>query len=162
MKKTIMLAILLASLATTQAQISVSVPVGYSTITAPTVGINIQAGIGNLRIATGFDNHLSKDKMKGNLVWARMGIGFFVSELNSLEITAGAGQFRRSTDQKRLNQGLAVVNVQYVHQMASRPEAALFASVTGTQKFAIIAGGLRFIFGRGGKQNYGCPSAWVR
>jgi hypothetical protein len=150
----ITLAILIALLSTAKSQISVNTQAGVSTLKAPTIGINLQAGIGNLRIATGFDNHLSKDKMKGNLVWARMGIGFFVSELNSLEITAGAGQFRRSTDQKSLNEGLALVNVQYVHTMASRPEAALFASVTGTKKFAIITGGLRFTFLR---RSYGCP-----
>lgn len=158
-KQIVLLAVIIASLTSTNAQISVSIPAGFSTLGAPTAGINIQAGIRRLRIAAGMDNHFSKDIMKGNLVWARMGAGFRISDLNSMEITAGAGQFRRSTDQKNLNEGLAVVNVQYVHQMELHPEASVFASITGTQKFAMFTGGLRLTFIR---RSDGCPSSRVR
>lgn len=157
MKTTIcILAILFASLTSLNAQISVNMPIGYSSLKAPVIGLNLQGGIGSLRIVAGFDKHISNDKLKGNLFYTRIGAGFWLSELNSLEITAGAGQFRVSTDDKSLNKALGVVNVQYVHQMAFRPEAAVFASVTGTNKFAMFTGGLRFTFRKHGED---CPSA---
>jgi hypothetical protein len=160
MKKTIiLLAITIALLTSANSQISVSIPVGISTLGAPTAGVNVQAAIKSLRVAAGFDNHFSKDLMKGNLVWARMGAGFRISDLNSMEITAGAGQFRRSTDQKNLNQRLAVVNAQYVHTMKNHPEASAFASITGTQKFVMFTGGLRLTFL---KRSSGCPSSRFR
>jgi hypothetical protein len=160
MKKVIILGLFMALLTTTQAQISFSVPMGVSTLKAPTIGVNLQVRMGGLILAAGFDNQMGRDIMKGNLVWTRVGGAFSLSELNALEISAGVAQHRRSSDIKSLNEGLALVNVQYVHTMASRPEAALFASVTGTQKFAIITGGLRFTFGKGERR--GCSSTWRR
>jgi hypothetical protein len=160
MKKMTFLAILIAALTTTRAQVSLSLPFGISTLKAPTVGLNLQARVRGVILAAGFDNQISRDIMKGNLLWTRVGAAFNLSDLNALEISAGAAQHRRSSDIKSLNEGLALVNVQYVHQMASRPEAALFASITATQKFAIFAGGLRFIFGKNGGN--GCPSKRIR
>lgn len=151
---TTVLAILIASLTTTQAQVSVNMPVGYSSLQAPTIGVSLQGNIRHFIVSGGFDNHISRDKMKGNLVWFRAGGSILINGWNTLEITAGAAQHRRSSDTKSLNEGLAVVNVRYVHQMESRPEAALFASITGTQKFAIFSGGLRFTFLRRGY----CPA----
>jgi hypothetical protein len=160
MKKVIILGLFMAFLTTVNSQVSISLPVGFSTLKTPTIGLNLQGRIGNLILAAGFDNHLSKDLMKGNLIWTRVGAALNLSDLNALEISAGVAQHRRSSDIKSLNEGLSLVNVQYVHQMASRPEAALFASVTGTQKFAIITGGLRFTFGKG--EQRGCSSTWRR
>jgi hypothetical protein len=159
MKKTILVGLFMACLTTINSQVSIGFPVGVSTLKAATVGLNLQARFKGVIMAAGFDNMISRDIMKGNLVWTIVGGAFNLSELNALEISAGVAQHRRSSDIKSLNEGLAIVNVQYVHQMASRPEAALFASVTGTKKFAIITGGLRFTFG---KSENGCPSMRIR
>lgn len=144
--KMLFLAVLIASLSTTNAQVSISIPAGFSTLKAPTIGANAQIGIGRLILAAGFDAQLSKDIMKGNFYWSRIGASIPLNELNSIEASIGAGQYRRSSDVKSLNMGLALANVQFVHQMISRPEASLFISATGTKKFAMFTGGLRFTF----------------
>jgi hypothetical protein len=160
MKKVIFIGLFMTLLSTAKSQVSFSVPVGISTLKVPTIGANVQLSVKGLILAGVFDNQMGRDIMKGNLVWTRVGGAFNLSDLNTLEISAGVAQHRRSSDIKSLNEGLGLVNVQYVHQMASRPEAALFASVTGTQKFAIITGGLRFTFGKG--EQRGCSSTWRR
>lgn len=148
------MAILIASLTTTQAQISVNVPIGFSTLKAPTAGLNLQAGIGKLILATGFDSHVSPKAGKGQYFWGRLGAGLFISELNKIEVTAGLGHYRVSADIKGANKSLALVNAQYVHQTESRPELALFGGFTATKEFTMFTGGIRFTFR---KHDSGCP-----
>jgi hypothetical protein len=155
MKKTILVGLFMALLSTTQAQISVNIPVGFSTIGAPTAGLNLQAGIGSLILATGFDSHISAKSGKGQYFWGRIGAGVFISELNKIEISCGIGHYRVSADIKGANKSLALVNAQYVHQTESRPELALFGGFTATKEFAMFTGGIRFTFGR---NNSGCYS----
>jgi hypothetical protein len=160
MKKITFLAILIASLSTTYGQFSFSVPVGISSLKVPTIGANVQCNIRGFIIGTGFDAHMSRKISNGDYYWAKLGRAFRVSRLNTIEISAGAGQYRRSAEIKSLNKSIALVNWQYVHQMDSRNEGALFLSLTGTQKFTIITGGLRFIFQK--RERGGCPSTRIR
>lgn len=147
MKKVILfLTILIASLATTKAQVSIGLPVGISSLKCPTIGLNLNLRVHGLIASAGLDNQVSKDINKGNLWWSRIGAAFNLTELNSVEITAGISEHRKSSDNKALNEGLAVLNMQYIHQMRLRPEAATFVSVTGTKRFVMVTGGLRFTF----------------
>ena len=160
MKKLIILMAFMASLATVNGQFSFSVPVGYSTRSTPIIGANAQLQIGPVIFASGFDSHMSRKVNDGDLFWGRMGIGVNLSELNKLEITTGIGSYRKSADIKNLNEGVMLFNVQYVHQMESRPNGAIFAGITTTPKFSFVSGGLRFTFKR--QERDGCPSTWVR
>ncbi len=138
---------------------SFSVPLGFSSNKVPTMGANIQFGIRGFILATGLDGQMSRKVVNGDLYWVRTGASFNLSELNKLELTTGVGQYRRSTDVKYLNEGLILVNVQYVHHLPYRDDGAFFASVTTTKEFTMITGGFRFIFGKGNKRD-GCPSTW--
>lgn len=161
MKKiTLVLAILIASLSTINGQISFSVPIGYSSENAPMIGSNLQLNIGHFIIGGGFDAHISKAVSKGDLYWSRLGGSFNLSELNTLEVTFGAGTYSRSHDNKALNDGVGLFNAAFVHQMASRPEGAVFAGITTTNQFFFVSGGIRFIFKK--RERDGCPSTWVR
>lgn len=160
MKKLFILGLLLASLSSLKAQVSINTQIGASSEKAPTAGLNLQAKVKGVLLAVGFDDHISKDIHKGNLVWLRAGGSFNLSGLNCLEVSAGAGQYNKSSDVKSLNEGVGVFAVYFVHQMASRPEAGIVAGITTTNKYAFGSVGLRFTFGRGERR--GCPSTWVR
>lgn len=160
MRKVILLAVLIASLTGVKAQFNLNVPVGYSSEKAPVIGVNIQYNISHFIIAAGFDSNVSRDATKGDLFWTRIGASLTLNELNTIEVTAGAGQYYRSGENKALNEGLAVFSTYYVHQMASRPEGAIIAGITATNRFYFVSAGLRFIFRRGERD--GCPSTWVR
>lgn len=154
MKKAICIGLFMALLTTVHSQVSISLPVGLSTLRTPTIGLNIQAAMGSLIVSTGFDSHVSSKVGKGQLWWGRIGAGRFISELNKIEITGGVGHYRVSADIKGANKSLALVNAQYVHQTETRPELALFGGVTATKEFTMFTGGIRFTFRR---HSSGCP-----
>lgn len=155
----ICMVIIIASLSTINGQISLNMEGGISSNKTPTVGSNLQANIHGFIIAAGFDAQISRKVSNGNLYWLRGGKSFNLSELNQLEVSAGISQYRRSSDVKSLNERLPVANVQFVHQLQFREEAALFAGITTTNQFFFVSGGIRFIFGRGAN---GCPSTRIR
>lgn len=160
MKKAILAVLFTALLSTVKSQVSFAIPVGYSSEKAPMIGSNLQLNVGHFIIAGGFDAHISKAVSKGDLYWSRLGGYFTLSELNTLELTFGAGTYSRSSDNKALNEGVGVFNATLVHQMASRVEGALFAGITTTNQFFFVSTGIRFIFKK--RERDGCPSTWVR
>ena len=161
MKKLIILMTFMAVLSETKSQtVSLSVPLGFSSYKLPMAGVNAHLAINRFIIAAGVDAQMSRKVKYGDLYWVRTGVKINASELNHIELTAGAAHYLRSNDTKRLNEGLVVANVQYVHQMQSRPEASIFAGITATNKFSFVSGGLRFTFNK--KDAYGCPSARMR
>ena len=159
MKKLLILAVFIASLQIAKGQVSFSVPLGFSSNKVPTMGANLQANIHGFIIGAGLDGQMSRKVVNGNFYWSKIGKAFNLSDLNSLEISVGMGDYRCSSDVKSLNQGLGLINVQYVHRLALREDGSFFASVTTTKEFTMITGGFRFIFGRGNNRD-GCPSTW--
>jgi hypothetical protein len=159
MKQAIFIGLFMALLTTVNSQVSINLPVGVSTLKTPTIGMNLQANIKSLIVATGFDSHVSPKVGAGQFFWGRLGASLPISELNQVEITGGVGHYRVSADIKGANKSLGLVNIQYVHQTERRPELALFASVTATKEFTMFAGGIRFIFGR---SKNGCPANSIR
>lgn len=160
MKKVILcMAILIASLATVNSQMSFNTQFGYSSEKVPIAGINFQVKVGHLLIASGLDHHISSSIYAGDLFWAKIGGSINLSELNTIEATAGAGSYYHSSTTKELNDEVGVLSAYFVHQTEARPNTSLFAGITTTSKFSFVSAGLRFTFGRAAR---GCPSTWSR
>lgn len=158
MKKIVLLGVFIASLTTLKSQISLSAGAGISSLKCPTMGLGLQGQIGKLILGAGFDHHISAKVVNGTYYWAKIGSSFKVTDLNSIQVSTGFGSYQRSRNVKSMNEGLALLNAQFIHQMKYHPEAAWFGSITGTKRFVIVSAGLRFTFGRG--QQRGCPSTW--
>jgi hypothetical protein len=160
MKKVILICLLMALLTNAHSQVSFSVPIGFSTNKVPTIGANLQLGIGGFILSAGLDAQMSRKVKNGDLYYVRTGASFNLSISNKVELTAGMGSYRRSSDVKSLNEGIALVNVQYIHRLDERNDGSLFAGITTTSKFSFVSGGLRFTFRK--RERNGCPSTWVR
>lgn len=161
MKKVLFIALLMGLLTAANSQIvtSFQVPVGVSSRKCLTMGANVNLQIGPVIFGSGFDAQMSRKVEDGDLYWCRLGIAPKLGELNAIEVSGGFGSYFKSSDNKSLNKGVKLVNVQYVRNFEVRP-GALFAGITYTKEVSIFSAGLRFTFR--GRERYGCPSANVR
>jgi hypothetical protein len=160
MKKVIILAVLIASLAPAKSQVFVSTSFGAGiTGKSPAGALSLGLTAGKYILQTGFHTHLSAKNPRVFRLAA--GRSFPVGESANINVTGGVANIGLHSENKTIMQpkGTWLASVEY--SKAVRQNGEWFVDYTQTGRFNFLTLGLKYFFVGGGAKR-GCPSTWNR
>lgn len=158
MKKQLLLAILIATLSTTQAQIYFAGSFGMGTTGSAAAGAaTLGVDFNHWLVQGGFHSHLSAKQP--TLYRLTAGRSFEVGEMAYINLTGGVGSLDRYFNKGAVMTGKDswVASVEYAKDYMGKGE--WFVEMTQAKRYNFITLGLKYFF-VGGKEKTGCPASW--